>query len=102
MIGLPPPPVCANGNWTEFFDRDNPNGDGDLESLSDINIQFPGRACSNPTAVDAQLVSSGNDYRSAGQIVQISPQIGFICENRRQANRGGCLDYRVRFCCPSK
>ena len=101
-LGLSPPPVCTNGEWTEFFNRDRPSGDGDYETLSDINFQFPGRACSNPTAVDAQLVPSGKDYRSAGQVVRISPQIGFICENRNQTNRRGCLNYGVRFCCPSK
>ena len=102
MTGLPPSPVCTNGNWTEFFDTDNADGDGDFETLRDINTQHAGRACSNPTEVDAQLVSNGKDYRSVGQVLRISPQIGLICENRQQTNQRGCLDYRVRFCCPSK
>ena len=100
--GLPPAPICSNGQWTEFFDTDNPDGDGDFEILPDINFQFPGRVCSNPTAVDAQLVPSGKDYRSVGQVVRISLSTGFTCLNREQPNSRACLDYRVRFCCPSK
>ena len=99
---LPPPPVCTNGQWTEFFNRDNPIGDGDSETLSEINYQFAGRACLNPTAVDAEFLPNGKDYRSVGQVVQISPEIGFICLNRHQPHQGRCLNYRVRFCCPSK
>ena len=96
------PPSCLNGRWTQFFDRDQPSGNGDYETLIDINRQYPGRACSNPTAVDARVVSNGNDYRTAGQVVRVSTSHGLTCENSRQRDRRRCLDYRVRFCCPSK
>ena len=94
-------PVCAIGQWTEFFNRDSPRGDGDSETLREINMQFPGRACSNPTAVDAQLVWNGKDYRLAGQVIHINTTLGLVCLNREQAENINCLNYRVRFCCPS-
>ena len=99
---MPPSPVCTNGQWTEFFNRDNPGGEGDSERLSEINFYLAGRACSNPTAVDVQLVSNGRDYRSVGQVVQLNPTLGFICLNREQPDGRKCLNYKVRFCCPSK
>ena len=100
--GLPPAPVCTNGRWTEFFNRDNPNRDGDFETLASIDRQFGGRSCLNPTAVDVQLVSNGRDYRSVGQVVQLNLTLGFICLNREQPEGRNCLNYKVRFCCPSK
>ena len=98
---LPPPPLCVAGQWTEFFNRGYPRRNGDSETLREINTQFPGRACSNPTAVDAQLVSNGKDYRSAGQVVRINTTFGFSCLNREQSGGKNCLNYKVRFCCQS-
>ena len=94
----PTPPVCRNGRWTEFFDVDNPSGNADSEQLSHINRVRPNRACSNPSAIDVQLLN-GSDYRTAGQVVTVRRN-GFTCDNRRQPNNRRCLDYKVRFCCP--
>ena len=102
ILTPPPTPVCRNGLWTKFFDRDNPNGNGDYETLRDINRENPGDACSNPTAVQARVKSTRRDYRTTQQVVQVNTLIGLICENRQQTNRRRCLDYEVRFCCPSK
>ena len=96
------PPACADGQWTQFFDRDQPSGNGDYETLNDINGENPGRACSNPTAVDARVVSNGNDYRTAGQVVRVNASLGLVCQNSQQSDGRQCLDYRIRFCCPSK
>ena len=96
------PPSCLNGRWTQFFDRDQPSGNGDYETLNVINRQYLGRACSNPTAVDARVVSNGSDYRTAGQVVLVSTSHGLTCEHARQRDRRRCLNYRIRFCCPSK
>ena len=99
--GLPPLPGCSSGQWSEFFNRDNPLGNGDFETLQDINYEYPGRACSNPIAVDAREASNQRDYQTSGQVVEINPIVGFICENRQQPPGQTCLNYQVRFCCPS-
>ena len=98
-LQLTPPSVCVNGIWTEFFNGDDPRGEGDLETLRELNNQFGGRVCWKPSAVDARIASNGQDYRSAGQAVQINTEVGFVCLNRNQPNRESCLDYQVRFCC---
>ena len=102
LLTPPPTPVCRNGQWTKFFDRDNPSDTGDYETLSDINKENPGDACSNPTAVQARVKSTQKDYRTTQQVVQINTSLGFVCKNRCQANQRKCLDYEVRFCCPGK
>ena len=92
--------MCTDGQWTRFFDVDNPSGNADSEQLSHINRIRPGAACLNPTAVEAQLLN-GNDYRTAKQKVTVNLN-GLTCDNRLQPDGRRCLDYKVRFCCPSK
>ena len=41
--------------WTNFFDRDNPSGAGDWETLSDLKKQYPGQICDSPIEVEGQL-----------------------------------------------
>jgi len=93
-------PKCGEGHaWTQFFDRDNPGGYGDYETLSLLLNENPGKLCKNPTAIDARLVSNNDPYQSANQVVTISTSYGFQCVNSQ--NSGQCEDYEVRFCCPS-
>jgi len=90
---------CLGGYWTQFFDRDNPSGNGDYEITSYLRREYPGRLCSNPIGIDARVISTDAPYYTSGQSVVISPQDGLQCINAR--NSGRCLDYKVRFCCPT-
>uniref|UniRef100_A0A671K1A0 WxxW domain-containing protein n=1 Tax=Sinocyclocheilus anshuiensis TaxID=1608454 RepID=A0A671K1A0_9TELE len=77
---------------TKWFDRDDPNGNGDYELLADLLSTNPGEICPSPIAIEAQTISvfSGHVY---------NPTSGFACVN---ANQAGvlCADYKVRFTCP--
>jgi len=92
-------PVCLGGYWTQFFDRDNPSGNGDYEIASYLRREYPGRLCSNPIGIDARVVGSNAPYYTTGQSIVISVQSGLQCVNAR--NTRHCLDYKVRFCCPT-
>ena len=92
--------VCRNGRWTRFFDRDNPSGSGDYETLRGINRENPRSACSNPTAVECRLKNSRSGNQKSKQVVTVDTTRGCVCENRRQQNGERCLNYEVRFCCP--
>ncbi|ESP03294.1 hypothetical protein LOTGIDRAFT_70514, partial [Lottia gigantea] len=88
----PKEPNC-NGNWTEFFDRDDPSGNYDSEDLTNIQIEYPGKVCENPIGVDARLLNNLN-YITSGEIVTISPSIGLICKNSDQIDNK-CEDYKI-------
>uniref|UniRef100_A0A673N178 WxxW domain-containing protein n=1 Tax=Sinocyclocheilus rhinocerous TaxID=307959 RepID=A0A673N178_9TELE len=84
--------LLARGCITKWFDRDDPNGNGDYELLADLLSTNPGEICPSPIAIEAQTISvfSGHVY---------NPTSGFACVN---ANQAGvlCADYKVRFTCP--
>lgn len=92
-------PAC-NGKWTKFFDRDNPSGFADAEDLSGLRRSYPGQICPVPSAIDARLIT-GEDYRTAGQVVRINSTFGFTCHHQHQKKKERCRDYMVRFCCPT-
>ena len=76
-------------------------GDGEFETLLMLRNENPGEICVNPTAVDARLVGDNTHYSQTGQILTVNSKTGLECVNGEQPN-GICLDYEVRFCCPSK
>jgi len=65
---------CLGGYWTQFFDRDNPSGNGDYEITSYLRREYPGRLCSNPIGIDARVISTDAPYYTSGQSVVISPR----------------------------
>jgi hypothetical protein len=87
----------AQGDWTQWFDRDNPSGSGDWETLSDFLQQLPGEVCSVPTGVECRE-TNGNGLNVSQETVTCSTQSGFICQNSNQPD-GVCNDYKVRFLC---
>jgi len=91
-------PDC-DGDWTPYFDIDNPNMEGDFEKLDSLKEAYPGLICPWPLAIDAKAVGTISHHPIAGQIATLSTMEGFSCRNSRQ-NFGTCLDYEVRFCCP--
>ena len=101
VIPLPPIPlVCADDDWTAWYDVDSPTGDGDFESLSLIIEKYPEMVCDQPTHVEGRVIKQGTDARNSGQRITLNPTVGLICRNKE--NLLHCLDYEVRFCCPSK
>lgn len=90
-------PTCYGGSWTRWFDRDDPDGRGDYELLSELRIDFPDEICENPAGVDARLLN-GQSWKTSGEDVDISPKIGLLCINSEQDD-GSCSDYQIRFCC---
>lgn len=89
------------GEWTQWFDRDEPSAFGDFETLVDLRNENPGVICDNPAQIECQTLD-GTDYIEAGQVVTCNTEVGFFCRN---ADNGGsqtnvvCEDYRVRFSC---
>jgi len=82
--------------WTDWFDRDNPSGTGDWETLSNLRKENPGKICPKPLDVEAQTLS-GLSVAAAGDLnTQLDPSVGFICKNHPKKM---CNDYRVRFSC---
>ncbi|KAF4096637.1 hypothetical protein G5714_022606 [Onychostoma macrolepis] len=83
---------------TPWFDRDNPSGQGDYETLSLALITYPLQVCAQPIAIEVATIS-GTPVLPAGNNFQIyDPTQGFACMNALQ--NGGCQDYKVRFTCP--
>lgn len=82
--------------WTPFYDRDDPSGSGDHETLTELRKN--NSICVNPVSIDARVkVFFLPDFRSAKQRVDVSPSLGLRCLNRK--NKRKCRDYTVRFCC---
>ncbi|CAL8392275.1 unnamed protein product [Arctogadus glacialis] len=83
-----------NGCWTEWFDRDNPSGTGDWETLRELRIQYPGSICDEPLYIEAVTVDTMTPALATGQNFFIfNPTTGFVCRNSDQTKRG-CLDYK--------
>ncbi|CAJ1065917.1 mucin-5AC%2C partial [Xyrichtys novacula] len=86
--------------WTEWFDRDNPSGTGDWETLGDLWRENPGKICNMPLQIEVQTVT-GLSVTLTGNVITVADTTtGFICKNSDQTN-GTCHDYRVRFMCPT-
>uniref|UniRef100_A0A3P9I653 WxxW domain-containing protein n=1 Tax=Oryzias latipes TaxID=8090 RepID=A0A3P9I653_ORYLA len=86
--------------WTQWFDRDDPSGTGDWETLSDLLKQYPNEICPNPVDVEATTLS-GTPAKQTGEVFyKYDKTSGFVCRNEDQ-KQGMCKDYRVRFSCPS-
>ncbi|KAJ0064098.1 hypothetical protein NL108_018627, partial [Boleophthalmus pectinirostris] len=99
---LCPPDFCRPKEcWTQWFDRDNPSGSGDWETLLSLHLQNPGKICSTPLEIQA-LTTSGQSVSSTGDVISnIDTVTGFICRNCDQKD-GRCYDYQVRFLCPRR
>jgi len=91
QAGSEPCPECT---WTPWLDRDNPDGQGDYETLADFASE---QVCAEPQGIECQTLA-GVDWTAAGQVYHCGLPLGGVCINGQQT-RGGCLDYRVRFRC---
>ncbi|XP_071945589.1 cartilage intermediate layer protein 2-like [Antedon mediterranea] len=84
--------------WTPWFDRDNPSGTGDWETVTSLYYENPNQMCQNPVDIQCQTIG-GSSYTSTGEVVSCSASLGLVCKNADQTD-WSCLDYRVRFKCP--
>ncbi|XP_060786283.1 cartilage intermediate layer protein 1-like [Neoarius graeffei] len=85
--------------YTEWFDRDNPSGQGDYETLNELRAEYPKQICTKPLAIQAATLT-GVPAESIGQVFQVYDTVsGFACVNSQQKNDECCLDYKVRFRC---
>ncbi|KAK7882739.1 hypothetical protein WMY93_028913 [Mugilogobius chulae] len=88
------------GCWTSWFDRDNPSGTGDWETLVYLRKENPGKICGKPLAIEA-LTTAGASVSSTGDVISSYDIFtGFVCENKKQVRKRQCRDYKVRFLCP--
>ena len=87
---------CVNGVWTSWFDRDDPDGLGDDESLRKLQAQYPEAICAWPTKFEARVVSSQVPLDSNLRSVFASHLTGLECLNFIGEP---CDDYEIRFCC---
>lgn len=84
--------------WTQWYDRDNPSGNGDYEQLQSLIQTYPGTGlCETPTGIECREVN-GDPLSYSSQVVTCSTTDGFFCVNSQQVS-GTCKDYHVRFMC---
>ena len=88
---------CPENRWTSWYDRDNPSGNCDCETLIDLRRENPGEICDEPTEIEARLVSTKAPYTGNLENIQFDTEVGLDCRNGRGQT---CDDYEVRFCCP--
>jgi hypothetical protein len=87
----------APGAWTPWLDRDDPEGGGDGEHLSEF--VSAGQVCAKPLAAQCRRVSDKAYWVKTGENYTCSPSAGGVC-NKAQQPDGTCDDYEVRFYCP--
>ncbi|XP_013399109.1 mucin-5AC-like [Lingula anatina] len=92
--------------WTSWFDRDNPSGTGDWETLSDQKAL--GEVCGvncDPIAAECRVKGTTTVFtRWAGTapdklLYHCLPSKGLACRNAD--NPEICKDYEIRYKCPS-
>lgn len=99
---LCPPEFCQKKDcYTEWFDRDDPSGTGDWETLRALRAENPGMICNSPLWIEIQTISSYSVASTGNIISKADVTTGFICENSAQPS-GMCQDFRVRFMCPQE
>ncbi|XP_051895336.1 uncharacterized protein LOC127583413 [Pristis pectinata] len=94
-VTTPPVSTCK----TEWFDRDNPSGQGDYEDLNNLRNEFPNRICTHPVACEVETTSGVPTSQTGENIRRCNVSDGFFCVNNEQSD-GRCEDYRIRFTCP--
>ncbi|XP_029429898.1 uncharacterized protein LOC115074513 [Rhinatrema bivittatum] len=93
------PREYSGGCWSRWFDRDDPEGEGDFESLDDLLKENTGEICAVPIDFVAQTVK-GISPSSTGEIfVKNNCTAGLVCKNSNQ-NDEFCEDYKLKFKCP--
>ncbi|XP_062888950.1 mucin-2-like [Mobula hypostoma] len=90
-----PTKICK----TEWFNIDDPSGEGDYEVFNHLYIQFPNRICLYPIACEVETTSGVPASQTGENIEPCNVARGFFCRNDDQSDQM-CQDYRIRFTCP--
>ena len=92
-------PLCSGDfAWTNWFNVDKPEDDGDLELLSIFGL-----GCGQQSNLDQVETVDGESSDKTGQVVHLNTTcFGFMCLNREQRNGEKCRDYQIRQCCPKE
>ncbi|XP_044207409.1 cartilage intermediate layer protein 2 [Thunnus albacares] len=100
QVMLTCPSDFCQGCRTRWFNSDNPTGQGDYETLLQVQMVYPSQVCSQPVAIEAMTVS-GVPAHKTGDIFQVYDAThGFACVTAEQPGGKRCQDYKVRFTCP--
>ncbi|XP_031698658.1 cartilage intermediate layer protein 1-like [Anarrhichthys ocellatus] len=67
-INLPQAHRVSSSCWTEWFDRDDPSGTGDWETLFHLHMANPGKICPNPLAIQVQTLT-GLTVAQTGDVI---------------------------------
>ncbi|XP_028289907.1 cartilage intermediate layer protein 2-like [Gouania willdenowi] len=84
--------------WTKWFDRDDPSGTGDWETLSSLRKENPGKICPNPADIEVVTLSGQSVSQAGEKIYKMDTTSGFVCRKKDQPDKK-CKDYKVRFSC---
>ncbi|XP_062323638.1 uncharacterized protein LOC134024907 [Osmerus eperlanus] len=85
--------------WTDWFDRDDPTGTGDFETLVDLRSENLGKICPSPVQIEVTTISGVSHTATGNVFAAVDTTTGFICKNKDQPPKTPCQDYRVRFRC---
>ncbi|XP_067097690.1 cartilage intermediate layer protein 2-like [Osmerus mordax] len=85
--------------WTDWFDRDDPTGYGDFETLVDLRSEYPGKICPSPVQIEVTTINGVSHTATGNVFAAVDTTTGFVCNNRDQRPGTSCEDYRVRFSC---
>ncbi|XP_072887756.1 uncharacterized protein [Hemitrygon akajei] len=99
FCAAPPTPDTSKICKTEWFNIDDPSGEGDYETFNHLYIRFSDRLCLYPSACEVET-TSGVPASETGDVVEpCNVARGFFCKNTDQSDQS-CEDYRIRFTCP--
>ncbi|XP_061684429.1 cartilage intermediate layer protein 1-like [Syngnathoides biaculeatus] len=62
--------VSGDQCWTLWFDRDNPSGSGDFETLPELLKENPEKICKRPIEIEVQT-ASGAIVSSTGDVIHV-------------------------------
>uniref|UniRef100_A0A3Q2YXZ4 WxxW domain-containing protein n=1 Tax=Hippocampus comes TaxID=109280 RepID=A0A3Q2YXZ4_HIPCM len=79
--------LATQGCWTAWFDRDNPSGHGDFETLLELHKENPSKICDHPIQIEVKT-TSGASVGSTHNVIHA---------NRDQPPNGLCADYKSSF-----
>uniref|UniRef100_A0A3B5B4D1 Si:dkey-205h13.2 n=1 Tax=Stegastes partitus TaxID=144197 RepID=A0A3B5B4D1_9TELE len=98
------PSDFCQGCRTRWFNMDSPTGQGDYETLHQLQMVYPSEVCSQPVAIEAMTVSGVPAHKTSDFTYCIfcryDATSGFACVNAEQPGGNHCQDYKVRFTCP--
>ncbi|XP_022089957.1 uncharacterized protein LOC110978922 [Acanthaster planci] len=96
------PPTVPPTSWTAWYNVDDPTDGTDDETHAAVNAVHPA-VCPTPTQADCRVRFLNTDHVTAGQtlVTGCSPTGGLLCQDADQTDSRRCLDYEIRFQCPT-